>query len=175
MYLCVAMCIRCMHVYVQVGIAVYVCCMCAQVVCVCARPVGGLCGALSRCPRVLDCSASGVSEWTQQGPVWLSTQQCPWQHLGGGGGASCRASPPPPLLWMLTSHPTPNSCPSGSSHRLRQVAGPTVASSGNCCPRAMRREGPPVAEGGTRVQAGPAGAQQGPSHWRMNCSVPLLM
>ena len=151
------------------------CVACVHRLCVCARPVGGLCGALSRCSRVLDCSASGVSEWTQQGPVWLSTQQCPWQHLGGGGGASCRASPPPPLLWMLTSHPTPNSCPSGSSHRLRQVAGPTVASSGNCCPRAMRREGPPVAEGGTRVQAGPAGAQQGPSHWRMNCSVPLLM
>ena len=142
------------------------CVACVHRLCVCARPVGGLCGALSRCPRVLDCSASGVSEWTQQGPVWLSTQQCPWQHLGGGGGASCRASPPPPLLWMLTSHPTPNSCPSGSSHRLRQVAGPTVASSGNCCPRAMRREGPPVAEGGP---PGGRGRDKGPG-WASRCS-----
>ena len=123
------------------------CVACVHRLCVCSRPVGSLCGALSRCPRVLDCSTSGVSEWTQLGPVWLSTQQCPWQHLGGGGGAS----------WP--GLPTPNSYPSGSSHRLRQVAGPTVASSGNCCPRAMRREGPP----------GGRGRDKGPG-WASRCS-----
>lgn len=33
MYLCVDVCSRHMHVYVQVAIAVYVCCMYAQVAC----------------------------------------------------------------------------------------------------------------------------------------------
>ena len=73
------------------------CVACVHRLCVCSRPVGSLCGALSRCPRVLDCSTSGVSEWTQLGPVWLSTQQCPWQHLGGGGGASWPGLPSPTI------------------------------------------------------------------------------
>ena len=108
MYLCVDVCSRPMHVYVQVGIAVYVCCM-YHGLCVCSRPVGGLCGALSRCPCVLGCSTLGVSEWIQLGPVWLSTQQCPWQHLGGGGGASWRGLPSPAIAMDddLPPYPTP--------------------------------------------------------------------
>lgn len=92
--------------------------------------------------------------------------------LGEGGGASWPGLPPPSLLWIMTS-PTPSSYPSGSPHRLRQVAGPAVAS-GNCCPRSHAKGGYWQREGqGSRVgqqalsRAHPTGG--------MNCGVPLLM
>lgn len=155
------------------------CCTCVLHVCtgcVCVLTPWEVCEELSADALVCWTAAHRVSvseySWAQFG---CQHNNVLGSILGEEGVLPGRGSPPPSLLWIMTSHPTPSSYPSGSSHRLRQVAGPAVASSGNCCPRAMRREGPLLAEGGTRVQGGPAGTQQGPSHWRMNCGVPLLM
>lgn len=134
-------CIRCMHVCMQVGIAVHVCCMCAQSY-VCSHPLG-VCEELS---------ADALVRWTAAHRV--SVSEYSWAQFGcqhnnvlgsilGEEGASL-AGALPSLLWIMTSTP-PQLLPL-APHRLNQVAGPMMASSGNCCPRAMRRR-PPAGRG----------------------------